>query len=214
MNKLESSILFGLSLVSTICFSQETLKDSTKIQFIKANIFAYNISHPQYNSAECYNSAYLYSEFKKSRNYKIEKSNVIYPKGNIELYSVEDTQSYTFSDGVPFSFLISTRKLIGINKLNDGLLFISGSFYKTQIAEDFELNSSIPESFIEFLKLKLYNYNIEQIKFIKEKKDFLYFRAYSNVLNVDILIKVNGEFLMVKHEKSGWTEDGSFNWKN
>jgi hypothetical protein len=176
---------------------------------------AYNLAHHIYSEEKCYDPNYLRGQYDRNLNrYRIIKSELYeYPKKNIELYYLEDKLKHSFSHGISIDYIIDeTRNLIGIDKEKNIVYFISGAFYKTCIASDFRLDNGEPETYIPFLKLRLYNYWIENIRFEKNNGDFLFFKAYAKSINREILIKVSGKKIMVKAED--WSEKGSYHWED
>ncbi|KLT69895.1 hypothetical protein [Flavobacterium sp. ABG] len=88
---------------------------------------------------------------------------------------------------VPFS----NRFLVAVNK--DKILFISGMFFKDPIASFFKLNIKDPESFIEYLNMKLFNFSINNITFKKIKKNKLIYTGFistpKDIVTIEIDLK-------------------------
>jgi hypothetical protein len=127
------------------------------------------------------------------------------------------TNEVSFTHSIDGSFFdrISRKILVGYNENNSKIIYISGNVFKNCIAQDFDLNKEKPEAFIHFLKFKLFNYDIKKISFKKRRKKYLLFKAYSEVLNKEIYIKIdskNFDMLQVKTVLDDWTEGGSYSW--
>lgn len=126
-------------------------------------------------------------------------------KRNEIIYKVSSHQTYPKEEYV-----------IGINKKDEHYIyFITGNILKTKIAHEYDLNIDDASSFFSYLKIKLYNYDIVNVQYVKKRKKYMLFRAFSNYLDKVILIKVNREDfdnLQMKEEKSGWTEQGDYSW--
>ena len=205
--------------------SQEMTLKIQQIDDIKMNMNAYNQCYRE--SIETCSSDPIekiknYLEGFNNRDYLLEigESNLYnYPNKDITLFYVENKQFHTFSDihSEPLDYLLSKRILVGLNKKNNSLVFISGDIFKNYIATDFNLDERKPETFYPFLELKLYNFWIKNIQFIEYKGDFLYFKAYSNTVKEHILIKeyrYRFDNLQVKTINFNWTEQGSYKWTN
>lgn len=145
--------------------------------------------------------------FKITTNYSfVEKE--IFNNGS---YTYREVKFYT-SDDVNIYNLF----LVGYNIIKKEIIYISGDFFKNCIADNFNLNINNPNSFNQFLKLKLYNYSIGEVSFEKKKKKYFLFKAYSKQLEEDLYIRVHPkdyDMLQVKTVKSSWTETGSYKWE-
>lgn len=91
------------------------------------------------------------------------------------------------------SEIVKSRKLLGFpfdenylvayNSKDSAIKYISGNFFKSSIAEDFNLNNSDPSSFFKYLKLRCYNLLPDAISFIKKDNSGLYFTIHSTITN-------------------------------
>ena len=83
--------------------------------------------------------------------------------------------------------ILTLNYLVAIK--NDDILFIGGMFNKSYIADKFYLNKPLIYNYL--IKLRLFNYSISKIKFIKKDRRYLYFTAFSVFLQKKIRIKID-----------------------
>ena len=145
-----------------------------------------------------------------------------YPGEDIELLSIY-VNSYLSKPEPGFTRKIiyshgyrrKNQILIGVSKsAPEKLLFISGAIFKNCIQQDFDLNVEKPDSFKLFIKLKLFNYDVKDIKFVKKNKKNIFFEAISKNFIEKIIIKIdrnNFDYIQVK-SVSGYTEMDSYKW--
>lgn len=223
-----SCLFFELIVYSQIKIGNNLISD------VEKNIIMYRIKNLDLNYACSYSKPLNFDRFLPSKNqvldFSILAENLESYNPNITLFSVKTKyfflkeqnlkngrKSYSeikfyASDGVTIDNIF----LIGFNKKEKRIIYISGNFFKNCIADDFNLNKNDPESFKYFLKLKLFNYNIDKISFQKKKKKYLLFKAYSDELRGYIYVKVNPnnfDMLQVKSINGNWTEKGNYNWR-
>lgn len=166
---------------------------------LKRNILAYKIRN--YESFD-YTSSYPTCEWtlvlevsRIEANFENDNSEFIYfnvindnfklvnKMGNEEIKSI-------FIHNIPNYYKLSRKNLIALDKRNE-IFYLGGNFFKSSIADRFTLSIDKVNSFFGFIKVKLYNYGLNNIKFIRKNKKYIIFRAYSNVLLKDVKIKVN-----------------------
>jgi hypothetical protein len=99
----------------------------------------------------------------------------------------------TLRDQYHFLFLSGHDYLVGINNITDTPIFLSGDFFLSPYASDFQLDNSKPESFYNYLYIRYFNMSITNIKFYKIKNEHILFYADFNLQNEDrkIIISVN-----------------------
>lgn len=83
------------------------------------------------------------------------------------------------------AFRFDDDYLIAYNPKNASIKYISGNFFKSPIAQDFELDNNRPESFFSYLRLRCYAMNPGNISFRRKDEKGIYFTVYSNILNID-----------------------------
>ena len=227
------SLLFIIN--SFVSISQEL--DENQINSITQNIMMYRIHYLLEDSTlYCIDKDYyfkdyvLYSDEEYELDiFQIDSEN--YPDSSLKLFSIwnnhyakrkigADTRttfmgSDTFGDDLFYS--LEKRILIGIDSNTNGIVFFSGNVFKNCIQNNFQLDQENPDGFGQFLKFKLFNYQIEGITHIKTKKDYLLFNATSKLVGDDkLLIKVfknDYDKIQVKLIGSGLTENGSYKWE-
>ena len=159
------------------------------IDDIEKNILAYRISMSNINLNECrfgqpIDFDRLLPGKNQSLDYSFNKSNLIYSNPNVILYEIKtkfnfieeirlrdgriikDEVKFYTSDKVEFEEIF----LIGYNKINKSIIYVSGSFFKNCISDNFNLNERDIKTFTPFLELKLFSYKAKNIEFKKRKK--------------------------------------------
>lgn len=127
---------------------------------------------------------------------EMKSANVDFPNSDWTLYDVSFIQSpqsdslinwdsFEWFDEISgksirlrkdFYQLYSQKKmLIGVDKNEEYIKFISMPWFNHPIAGDFELDRNIPETYMPFLKIKLYYRQFDEIQFSSQKEDFLIF---------------------------------------
>ena len=105
-----------------------------------------------------------------------QSSNFNFPDTNYVIYEVVK-KGMGFSDSaggkdvlIPLPhnyFPYDTHYLLAVNKYEDGIIFISGSFFKTNFSSYFPPKMK-QEEFIKYAHLKLYFLNIDKVNKLKE----------------------------------------------
>lgn len=226
MNKI--SIIF--ILIFQFGWSQDLPKNV--IKEFERNLVAYKIRYI-YDDSFCFSNfneeiGRFYLESQEEYIFDFHRvDNLYYPQGKLQLYAIfdnyyqkrkfdsQDKYEVEFIHGIGYSTKLSSKGLIGISDKNE-VFYIAGPVFKNCIAKDFNLNLDKKSSFNDFLKMKLFNYKISNIKFKKRRKKFILFKAYSDSLKGNIYIKIDTkdyDNIHVKAIDSGWTERGSYEWK-
>lgn len=118
----------------------------------------------------------------------IEKLEIEYPDTSITLYSIiKQREEYICdtADIYPYYnpyYIYDHYFLVGVSPKGFVEYFISGTFYLHSIKDDFPLDIEIPESFYNYIKLKTFSWQTEEIIFLEKRENELVFRAYSNIL--------------------------------
>ncbi|MBS1535796.1 MAG: hypothetical protein JST78_12020 [Bacteroidetes bacterium] len=206
--------------------------DSVYIPLIEKNMMGYHFYNSEFGvgcrSEFSYLSDYILDcgDHFDFNIYRIE--NNAYPNADIELYSIKNNYFQVIRKGkeyhpahrsvITYEDAISRRILVGLDRNAKKLIFISGEVFKSSISQDFKLDIERPSTFLTFLEFKLFNYNLENIEFVKRKRNYLLFKANSKELTGEkFYIKVKTyhddfETIQIKGEKSGWTERGTYRW--
>jgi hypothetical protein len=88
--------------------------------------------------------------------------------------------------------------LVAVNCDSTGaskIKFISGQFYTHAIKDDFSIDIKDPNSCIEFLKYKMFKYQLKDIVFFKKKKGKLLFKGYSDYLSKSVMISLDTDLV-------------------
>ena len=139
----------------------------------------------------------LWTNEKTSLYFEVQNVKINYPNNKYHFFHIvlrnfifpEDT----LRDEYHFLFLSGQDYLVGINNITDAPIFLSGNFFLSPYASDFQLEKSKPESFYEYLYIRYFNMSITHIKFYKIKNKHILYYANFNLQNEDrtIIISVN-----------------------
>jgi len=178
----------------------------------------------------------------------INKLDLKYPKENYILYSIIkkgwDYRNYYCEEVVKWvstraNYYCDTIKNLGIsedinirgnrnsnrsyliayNPITKDIKYISGSFFLHQISQDFNLSIDNPDSFLDYIKYKLYFLNIKSIELHKKTKRKIIFKLTYKPYHKDYyycyveLNKKDFEFLKITTE-DGWGIRGNINYYN
>ncbi len=119
---------------------------------------------------------------KSFKLYKVVNNNYAYHK------KINDSTVFDNNRGcgyVPYSY----NSLVAYKK--GKILFVSGMLFKDPISRHFDLDITDPKTFKNFLKLKLFNYGIQEIKFVKKRKKYLLFEGYPHPVKMKIKVDIN-----------------------
>lgn len=110
-----------------------------------------------------------------------------YPNNQIQLVGFrkegllcgETAKTKTIYDGRDYNIL-----LIGIDtastEIAKPIKYISGQMFLDNISTDFELDENNPSTYITYIKLKMFDLQVNQLKFLKRKQDLLIYQGYSD----------------------------------
>lgn len=177
------------------------------------NIASYYITYAVNNKTDLNKKGYLregvtsyfFDQCLPDNGYNLEmeisKLNWTYPIDNFDVYQVQ-------LNGLRFSS--STSKRIKLVQTIDGptnappsnyyllcidrhivVKFVSGSCFLNDVSNDFKLNNLEPQSYVNYLKFKTFQYQITQILFAKKRRHYFYYTAFSNQLNSKVMIIVD-----------------------
>jgi hypothetical protein len=171
------------------------------------NIAAYNIrycSH-QLNGAIKENifrdnADFFYEPFIAGPGFKldmkIEKMDSCLPDSSFILYKIfvggfdytnkSDTMTIRY-----FGRHTLQNFLVGLNQKNGQIKFISGQFFLSALAEEFNVNVKKPESVISYLQWRTYFVGGRNISFWKKQRKKLLFKAVSDILNRQFVVSVD-----------------------
>lgn len=193
MNRILLFLILPLQLFSQI------VPNNIQQEDIQQNILTYRIRHSDNNYKSLFPNCNqsLLLEFEKLKDtFNIPGKKWYYYKviNNNYSFVTKDGHSKTqsiLSHGIQDSYL-NRNNLIAIDENNE-IVYLGGVFTKSSIAHNFPLSIKNYESFIPFLSIKLYNYNIDHIKLKRRTKNYILFEAYSKTLLRKIQIKVDSK---------------------
>lgn len=135
---------------------------------------------------------------KEGQNLKLDilASSLQYPLEGFAVYKIMKRGFQIGNDSVRISMKLTSFQaddvyLLAVDTHNKELKFISGNFFQSSIQDDFDLNIELPETFIEYLAYRTFNWSTEKIRYNRTKKDILIFNAYSQYLKGEIQIVVD-----------------------
>lgn len=214
---MKNSILF-LLLISLLqfSFSQEMIADSSLLKENKEKIDKNIILG--LSLKEVGDDTYIDDEFYYESNHKlrlkiVKLDTLIFPIPNFQLYKIIYSGSYTFvaRDGVLLTavkvgssysysvFLVAVAKNQKESILP--ILFISGNFPLSFISKYFKLDEENMDTFNSYIKIKLFDYDLTNIKYRRKNKNYIYFKAFSIKLQKNIKLKIhkfNYDFIDLK----------------
>jgi len=173
--------------------------DKYQVEDLRQNIICYSI---RYSEIDNYKNFYpepgweLYLKIVPVKcDINFDNENMIFYEVINENFSFQQINGImfkqkTFTHDIPLYFKLSRLSLIAINDKNE-ILYLGGNFYKTSIANKFNLSITNSSSFSDFLRIKLYNYKIDNFIIIKRNKKSLFFKGFSNLLLRDITVIVD-----------------------
>lgn len=139
----------------------------------------------------------LWTSEKTALHIEVSNVKIDYPNNKFHFfYIVLRNLSFpddTLRDQYHFLFLSGQDYLVGINNITDTPIFLSGDFFLSSYASDFQLDKSKPKSFYDYLYIRYFNMSITNIKFYKIKNKHILFYADFNLQNENrrIIISVN-----------------------
>ncbi|HWW41537.1 hypothetical protein [Pedobacter sp.] len=181
------------------------------------NIAAYNIKYASFSN----NGIYFDNQLKSSSDFFFDKllpdggskmdldieavKELFYPLSNYLLFSVstKGLRFYNQATGMSRVFKgphIGRKYLVAVDTLTSEIKFLSGLFFNNLIVKDFNLYPDIPDSYLQFLKIKGFQWSIDDIKFSRKKSGKLYFNCYSELYhkNATVILDLKKpEFLVL-----------------
>lgn len=122
-------------------------------------------------------------------------SELSYPLSDYKLFEIKKHKfGFVDKDGVlkylsdMTSFTSDEKYLIAINDSNQ-IKFISGNMFLHRISEDFDFQND--SGIINYIRIRLYNYELDNIDFIKKRKGIIYLKAFSKSENLNTIIKID-----------------------
>lgn len=201
-------------ILNCVClFSSEPKVECGNIQLYEAfrrNVIAYHLRYAMDYELDVRDNTNL---LKKNSNYVFDKLlvgdtldlnatkiNLAYPDSSYVVYEFYlKGFNYLTPTGrrlklnIFESFNCDNYYIVAFNNLTGNVKYISGNFFLNEIAHDYSLTSGDVKTkkFVEFLRLKTYKYQIDDISYLKKKGSSLVFEGYSMCLNRNVLLEVD-----------------------
>lgn len=173
---------------------------------VQKNIAAYNLKYGDItlngilpNNKLVLESSFFYDAFLPDEGFKmqmsIEKIDWEYPIKGYVVYKIYMKQIVHINEKTGderkfFDKWTNPYFLVALdeNEQKWKIKFISGQFFTHSIKGDFPIDISNPLSYFDFLKYKMFKYQITDLSFDKKGKEKIYFKGYSNYLNKKVNI--------------------------
>jgi len=130
---------------------------------------------------------------------QIKKEDIVYPDSSYSLYSIF-VQSEVYENKITEGRIecvntfhwskFNRYYLMAINDNNHKVKYLSGAFFLDIIADDFQLKQSQVE-LENYLKIRLFNYQLTSLKFKKETRKHIVYTAYSKEVNQNCVIVIH-----------------------
>lgn len=113
--------------------------------------------------------------------------NIEYPKSGFQLFGfkkkgvicAEIIKTRIINDGRDYNiFLIAIDT--SSSELVKSIKYVSGQMFLDNISHDFELNNKLPDSYIDYIRVRMYHLQVDKLKFLNKKRGILYYQGYSN----------------------------------
>jgi hypothetical protein len=215
--------------------AQDTVGEIIELLYnrVYKNIASFNIKYANFRMngstpADMFRSDadldYSYGCFLPDEGYKLKmviKDTILpYPDSRYKIYAITinrfeyiptDKHKPTYSCNGPRT---TKNFLIAVNAQSMEVKFISGQFFLSDIAKDFKLNPEDPSSYLSYLSLRAFRYQVSNIKYEERAKDSLIYRGYSEYTNSEVTIKLstmNNEIVSIQAIKPTSTQKVAFN---
>ena len=124
----------------------------------------------------------LWPTDEKPLDFDIVESELAYPEKGYAVYQIHKKGYGIGNDSVRIFTHLSSLKfdddyLIALNKEEGKIKFISGNFFKSKIADDFDIDVSNIDSIVSYLRWRLYHTKPESIIYDGKKNGYLCFKV-------------------------------------
>ena len=200
------SLIFILIFFALVFELQAQNLKSEQIDMITKNILSYHFRYALNYDLNLKSDKvlqgddYFFNELwpREDQNLKLDilSTEFKYPLEAITVFEIRKRGFQIGNDSVRISMKLTSFQaddvyLVAVDPSSKDLRFISGNFFQSSIKDDFDLNIELPETFIEYLAYRTFNWSTEKIRYKKTKKDILIFNAYSQYLKGEIQIEVD-----------------------
>jgi hypothetical protein len=142
---------------------------------------------------------YFFNEFwpdeKNRLEIDVESPVLTYPIPHYQLYRIINKFKFYSDSLIHFrnmhSFHFDENYLIAVDSNTGTIKFLSGNFFLSPIASDFNLIKNSPASFLEYLKIRFFNIKPINIKFIKKKGGAMLFSAHSSIVDQEVILLID-----------------------
>lgn len=69
-----------------------------------------------------------------------------------------------------------------------------------------EAHEQVPHTYIDYIKLKMFDLQVDQLKFLKRKQGMLMFQGYSSFVNSELKLSVDTNSKNKKIKIEAWLE--------
>lgn len=128
----------------------------------------------------------------------------------VDLPQIFDCKSHQVKIG-NFQTLFGLDRSMLIAYSGESFKILSGSLYNYAFSHMFNLNHKQPETYLDYLKLKLFRYELKDIAYVKKRKKWIYFSA-NQVINTKpykVYFRVSRENPDIV-ESLGWKISGKY----
>lgn len=209
------SLIIAISIVS-INLQAQVLPDSIS-SLVSKNIisfhFRYALDYDLFVKKDLLlTEKHFFEDFwvgsNKKLNLEQKKIELKYPVLEFNLFQVWKKHFQFSNDSITRQIIVSSLPydelyLVAIG--NKTIKFISGNFFKTRIAEDFNLNEKVPDSFTAYLSLKYYNIKPVYIRYKRKFNNKIYYLTKSGLDGNEFIISVDTrdyDLTQIEHFKS------------
>lgn len=133
------------------------------------------------------------------------KGKIRYPDGDYQIFSVQlPGFKYDLADSTAYSvsmlgFLFDENYLVAYNARNSSMKYISGNFFKSRVAEDFDLSLENVTSFHDYLMLRCYYMLPDTISYSRRDATGIYFIVHSQIVEAWMEVFISyGNYEVVK----------------
>lgn len=124
--------------------------------------------------------------------------NIEYPKSGFQLFGFrkkgvicdEILKTRTVHDGRDYNiFLIAIDT--SLSESVKPVKYISGQMFLDNISYDFGLDIKLPDSYNDYIRVRMYYLQVDELKFLNKKNGILYYQGYSNCEKKQLKLSVD-----------------------
>jgi len=194
--------LFHFNVISQTSFIKENFSKNIllfnihQLNYIENRIDKENFLKSRVNRRRFDNSYFITPQGMEMDISIVKYDSVIYPIEGFELFTViKDRYKYIKGEVLylkGWNYLNNDKfYLVAYKESSNKILFISGNFFKDRISRDFDLDFDKPSSFYPYIKLKCFQYQIDDICFYKKDGKNLKFRCKSSYYSKYFIVSIS-----------------------